>query len=105
MKSSFHEEKAAFDKEKKSEEWGLQGLRNKLQASEDLLAKARKEWRVAYINENKKMFAARAKITSLEAEVSTLKKSEAALKEKYEEANSQRERVEVDLNARILSKG
>ncbi|KAF5778300.1 hypothetical protein HanRHA438_Chr12g0557251 [Helianthus annuus] len=40
------------------------------------------------------MFAARAKITSLEAEVATLKKSEAALKEKYEEANSQRERVE-----------
>ncbi|KAJ0725895.1 hypothetical protein HanPI659440_Chr12g0464081 [Helianthus annuus] len=51
------------------------------------------------------MFAARAKITSLEAEVATLKKSEAALKEKYEEANSQRERDEVDLNARILSKG
>ncbi|KAM0041208.1 hypothetical protein Hdeb2414_s0011g00363631 [Helianthus debilis subsp. tardiflorus] len=35
-------DKAAFEKEKKSEEWGLQGLRNKLQASEDLLAKERK---------------------------------------------------------------
>ncbi|KAM0047093.1 hypothetical protein Hdeb2414_s0009g00324441 [Helianthus debilis subsp. tardiflorus] len=63
LKSSFQEEKVAIDKEKKSKEWGLQGLRNKLQASEELLAKEHKEWHVA-------------------------------LKEKYEEANPRRERVE-----------
>ncbi|MFS7929375.1 hypothetical protein Hanom_Chr04g00331811 [Helianthus anomalus] len=39
MKSYFQEEKAAFDKEKKSEEWGCEGLWSKLQASEYLLAK------------------------------------------------------------------
>ncbi|KAJ0539255.1 hypothetical protein HanHA300_Chr08g0284271 [Helianthus annuus] len=87
-------DKVAFEKEKKSEEWGLQGLWNKLQASEDLLAKEHKECRVACDNENKKMYAARAKITSLEADVANLKKSEAAFKEKYEEAKSHRERVE-----------
>ncbi|MFS7945105.1 hypothetical protein Hanom_Chr06g00520061 [Helianthus anomalus] len=50
------------------------------------------------------MFVAHARITNLEADVALLKKSEATLKEKYEEANSPRERVEVDLNARILRK-
>ncbi|MFS7912193.1 hypothetical protein Hanom_Chr02g00127031 [Helianthus anomalus] len=50
------------------------------------------------------MFATRTKITNLEAKVSSLKKSEASFKEKYEEANSQRERVEGDLNPRIMSK-
>ncbi|KAF5814178.1 hypothetical protein HanXRQr2_Chr03g0107851 [Helianthus annuus] len=104
LKSSFQGEKAAFDKEKKSKEWGVQGLRNKLQASEDLLAKERREWHVACDNENKKMFAARTKITNLEAEVASLKKSEAAFKEKYKEANSQGERVEVELNTQVLSK-
>ncbi|MFS7945100.1 hypothetical protein Hanom_Chr06g00519991 [Helianthus anomalus] len=87
LKSTFQEEKAASDKEKTSEEWGLQGLRTSSKP-----------------NENKKLFAARAKITNLEADVALLKKSEATLKEKYEEANSPRECVEVDLNARILSK-
>ncbi|MFS8006296.1 hypothetical protein Hanom_Chr14g01247551 [Helianthus anomalus] len=100
----LEEEKAAFEKENKSEEWGLKGLRNKLQASEDLLTKEQKEWRVACDNENKKIYADRVKITSLEADVANLKNSEAAFKEKYEEAKSHRERVEVALNAKILSK-
>ncbi|KAF5771980.1 hypothetical protein HanRHA438_Chr13g0582541 [Helianthus annuus] len=43
------------------------------------------------------MFAAHAKITNLEAEV-------VSLKEKIEEAKSDREHAEVDLNAQILSK-
>ncbi|MFS8000824.1 hypothetical protein Hanom_Chr13g01183071 [Helianthus anomalus] len=87
---TMYQERASWEKY----QWGLQGLRNKLQASEELLAKERKEWRVACENENKKMFAARAKITNLEADVGSLKTSEVALKEKYEEANSQRECVE-----------
>ncbi|KAJ0791466.1 hypothetical protein HanOQP8_Chr01g0005851 [Helianthus annuus] len=48
------------------------------------------------------MYASRARIISLEADVANLKKSEAAFKKKYEDANSQREHV--DLNAQILSK-
>ncbi|MFS8003061.1 hypothetical protein Hanom_Chr13g01209491 [Helianthus anomalus] len=43
------------------------------------------------------MYAARTKITNLEAEVATLK-------EKVEEAQADRERVEVELNARIVNK-
>ncbi|KAF5781624.1 hypothetical protein HanPI659440_Chr11g0417651 [Helianthus annuus] len=50
------------------------------------------------------MYAARAKITNLEAEVQGLKKSKADFKEGYEEARSHRECVEVELNAQILSK-
>ncbi|KAM0000428.1 hypothetical protein Hdeb2414_s0007g00244531 [Helianthus debilis subsp. tardiflorus] len=50
------------------------------------------------------MYASRTRITSLEADFANLKKSEAAFKGKHEEANSQRERVEVDLNSQILSK-
>ncbi|KAJ0670395.1 hypothetical protein HanOQP8_Chr13g0473691 [Helianthus annuus] len=60
--------------------------------------------RVACDNKNKKMFAARTKITNLEAQVTGLKKSEADFKEKYEEAKSHSERVEVELNAQILCK-
>ncbi|KAJ0779741.1 hypothetical protein HanPI659440_Chr06g0229861 [Helianthus annuus] len=96
----LQEEKAVFDKEK-SEKWGLQGLKIKLQASKDTLAKECREWLAACQNENKKMFAARTKITNLEAEVRGLKKSGADFKEKYEEARSHRERVEVELNAQI----
>ncbi|KAJ0804647.1 hypothetical protein HanPI659440_Chr02g0040481 [Helianthus annuus] len=97
LKNKFQEKKAAFDKEKKSEEWGREGLRSKLQASEELLDKEQKEWRVACENDNKKMFATRTKITNLEAEVESLK-------ENYEQAKSDRKRAEVDLNAQILSK-
>ncbi|KAJ0611799.1 hypothetical protein HanHA300_Chr01g0019841 [Helianthus annuus] len=50
------------------------------------------------------MFATRTKITNLEAHVKELKKSEVGYKEKYEEAKSHRERVEVDLFAQIISK-
>ncbi|KAF5790155.1 hypothetical protein HanXRQr2_Chr09g0379771 [Helianthus annuus] len=87
LKNKFQEDRAAFDKEKKSEEWGREGLRSKLQACEELLAKERKEWRVACENDNKKMFAACSKITNLEAEV-------ISLKEKIVEAKSDRERAE-----------
>ncbi|KAF5756279.1 hypothetical protein HanXRQr2_Chr17g0812761 [Helianthus annuus] len=41
MNSTFAEEKATFDAEKKSEEWGREGLRIKLCAAEELLSKER----------------------------------------------------------------
>ncbi|KAJ0462472.1 hypothetical protein HanOQP8_Chr16g0638461 [Helianthus annuus] len=75
--AKFQEEKVAFEKEKKSEEWGLQGLKLKLQASEDTLAEERQKWRVACKNDNKKMYIAHTKITNLEARVEEFKKSEA----------------------------
>ncbi|MFS7937927.1 hypothetical protein Hanom_Chr05g00433511 [Helianthus anomalus] len=90
----LQEEKAAFEKEKKLEEWGLQGLKKKLQVKEDLRVEERRNWHVACDNENKKIFAVRTKITNLEAQVEGLKKSEVYFKAKYEEAKSNRERVE-----------
>ncbi|MFS7987388.1 hypothetical protein Hanom_Chr11g01022091 [Helianthus anomalus] len=83
----LQEDRAAFDKEKKMRGMGHQGLKKKLQASEDLLAEERCNWRVAYDNENKKMF-----------------RSEADFKAKYKEAKSHRERVEVHLSVQIISK-
>ncbi|KAJ0804628.1 hypothetical protein HanPI659440_Chr02g0040211 [Helianthus annuus] len=50
------------------------------------------------------MFAVRTKITNLEARVEELKKSKTDYKDKYEEAKSHRERVEVDLSAQIINK-
>ncbi|KAF5778941.1 hypothetical protein HanRHA438_Chr12g0564811 [Helianthus annuus] len=50
------------------------------------------------------MYVMRTKISNLVAHVEELKKSEADYKEKYEEAKSHRERVEVDLSAQIISK-
>ncbi|MFS7906057.1 hypothetical protein Hanom_Chr01g00054871 [Helianthus anomalus] len=44
-KAALAEEKAKFESDKKSEEWGREGLRGKLRAAEDLLAKERAEWK------------------------------------------------------------
>ncbi|MFS7979110.1 hypothetical protein Hanom_Chr10g00923511 [Helianthus anomalus] len=92
MKNKFLEEKASFEKEKKYEEWGRDGLKNKLYATEELLAKERQEWKKICENDNKRMYAACTKITNLEAEVVTLKG-------KVEEAQAARECVE-DLTAK-----
>ncbi|KAF5765522.1 hypothetical protein HanXRQr2_Chr15g0704711 [Helianthus annuus] len=53
-----------------------------------MLAKERAELKKICDNDNKRMYAARSKITNLEAEVATLKG-------KVEEAQADRERVEV----------
>ncbi|MFS7906019.1 hypothetical protein Hanom_Chr01g00054471 [Helianthus anomalus] len=42
-KATLNEEKTKFKASRKSEEWGHQGLRGKLRAAEDLLAKERAE--------------------------------------------------------------
>ncbi|KAJ0596417.1 hypothetical protein HanRHA438_Chr04g0167661 [Helianthus annuus] len=93
-KADLAKKKADFEKEKKLEEWGLQGVKLKLSESKDTLAKDRCKWRVASERENQRMFAARTEITNLKARVEELTKSEEDFKERYEEAKSHRERVE-----------
>ncbi|KAF5805759.1 hypothetical protein HanXRQr2_Chr05g0213271 [Helianthus annuus] len=44
-KAAFVEEKAKFESDRKLEEWGREGLRGKLRAAEDLLAKEKAEWK------------------------------------------------------------
>ncbi|MFS7920833.1 hypothetical protein Hanom_Chr03g00229421 [Helianthus anomalus] len=39
LRNKFAEEKAVFESKKKAEEWGHEGLKNKLQAAEELLTK------------------------------------------------------------------
>ncbi|KAJ0851002.1 hypothetical protein HanPSC8_Chr13g0587291 [Helianthus annuus] len=87
MKNKFLEEMASFEKERKSEEWGRDGFKSKLNAAEEFLAKEYAEFKKACGNDNKRMYAARTKITNLEAEVATLKG-------KVEEAQADIERVE-----------
>ncbi|MFS7968318.1 hypothetical protein Hanom_Chr09g00796021 [Helianthus anomalus] len=100
--AEFAKEKEAFEQEKKSEEWGLQGLKRKLQGSEDTLAEERRKWLVACDRDNKQMFTARAEITSFKARVEELKKSDPDYKDRYEEAKSHGERVE--LSQQLISK-
>ncbi|KAJ0693083.1 hypothetical protein HanPI659440_Chr15g0593161 [Helianthus annuus] len=88
LRSKFAEEKAAFDAEKKAEEWGREGLKNKLQAAEELLSKEHAEWKKVCEKDNQRMYVARSKITDLNAEIATLKGE-------VEEAQADKERVEV----------
>ncbi|KAF5769467.1 hypothetical protein HanRHA438_Chr14g0659191 [Helianthus annuus] len=64
--TKFDEEKAKFEADRKSEEEGREGLRGKLRAAEDLLAKERADWKKICAKDNDRMYAARAKITDLE---------------------------------------
>ncbi|KAJ0694352.1 hypothetical protein HanPI659440_Chr15g0607791 [Helianthus annuus] len=73
LRSKFAEEKAAFDVEKKAEEWGREGLKNKLQAAVELLSKEHAEWKKVCEKDNRRIYVARSKITDLEAEIATLK--------------------------------
>ncbi|KAF5788849.1 putative intermediate filament, rod domain, coil 1B [Helianthus annuus] len=97
MKNKFLEEKATFKKVKKYEEWGRDGLKAKLHAAKELLAKECHDWKKICDKDNKRMYTVRTKITNLEAEIVTLKG-------KVEEAQADRERVEVELNAQIVNK-
>ncbi|MFS7946692.1 hypothetical protein Hanom_Chr06g00539291 [Helianthus anomalus] len=90
-----HRERLAFEQKNKSEEWGLRCLKKKLQASEHTLAEERRKWRVTCERDNKQMFVARTEIINLKACDEDLKKSESDYKDKYEEAKSHRERVEI----------
>ncbi|KAJ0539894.1 putative intermediate filament, rod domain, coil 1B [Helianthus annuus] len=97
MKSAFAEEKAAFEAEKKSEEWGREGLKNKLHAAEELLSKERAEWKKVCEKDNQRMYAARSKITDLEAQIATLKG-------KVKEFEADKGRVEAELTTQVASK-
>ncbi|KAM0025020.1 hypothetical protein Hdeb2414_s0021g00569541 [Helianthus debilis subsp. tardiflorus] len=44
-KAAFDEEKAKLESDRKSKEWGHEGLRGKLRAAEELLAKERADWK------------------------------------------------------------
>ncbi|KAM0046755.1 hypothetical protein Hdeb2414_s0009g00320281 [Helianthus debilis subsp. tardiflorus] len=72
--------------------------------------KAPARWRIILValrNDNKQMFTARMEITNLKAHVDSLKKSKVDYQEKYEEAKSQRERVEVlqvELSQQLICK-
>ncbi|KAJ0764971.1 hypothetical protein HanPI659440_Chr08g0298241 [Helianthus annuus] len=80
MKNTFLVEKASFEKEKKSEKWGRVALKTKLHAAEEPMAKERQEGKKICDNDNKQMYG------------------------KVEEAQADRERVEVELNAQIVNK-
>ncbi|KAJ0919593.1 hypothetical protein HanRHA438_Chr05g0231431 [Helianthus annuus] len=71
-KAAFAEEKAKFEFDKKSEEWGREGLRSKLRAAVELLSKERAEWKEVCKKDNQRMHAARNKINDLEAQITTL---------------------------------
>ncbi|KAM0057755.1 hypothetical protein Hdeb2414_s0005g00162141 [Helianthus debilis subsp. tardiflorus] len=92
MKNSFAEEKASFEAEKKSEEWGREGLRSKLRAAEELLSRERAEWKELCKKDNQRMYSARSKITDLEAQIATLKK-------KVEDVEADKELAEIDIEA------
>ncbi|MFS7918913.1 hypothetical protein Hanom_Chr03g00206771 [Helianthus anomalus] len=66
-KAELAELKAQFEAENKKEEWGLLGLKKKLQASEDTLVEERQKWRKARERNNQKMFDSRTEITNLKA--------------------------------------
>ncbi|XP_021974528.1 uncharacterized protein LOC110869593 [Helianthus annuus] len=73
-KAAFDEERAKLETDKKAEEWGREGLKNKLRAAEELLSKERAEWKAICVKDNERMYAARSKITELEGQVADLKK-------------------------------
>ncbi|MFS8021682.1 hypothetical protein Hanom_Chr16g01430261 [Helianthus anomalus] len=96
-KAALNEEKAKFEADRKSEEWGHEGLRGKLRAAEDLLVKERADWKKICEKDNQRMYAARAKITDFEAQTATLT-------QKVEDLRADKERVETELKAQVASR-
>ncbi|KAF5787867.1 hypothetical protein HanXRQr2_Chr10g0457681 [Helianthus annuus] len=96
-KAAFEEERAKFKTDKKGEEWGREGLKNKLRAAEELLSKERAEWKAICAKDNERMYAARSKITELEGQVVDFKK-------KVENAQAEKEQSEAEFKAQLSSK-
>ncbi|KAF5822517.1 hypothetical protein HanXRQr2_Chr01g0027441 [Helianthus annuus] len=93
-KAAFDEERAKFDADKKAEEWGREGLKNKLQNAEQQLAKEKAEFKRICAQDNERAYAARQKIVDLEAKI-------AELTSKVEEAHGEkavRQQLEVELS-------
>ncbi|XP_021999370.1 caldesmon-like [Helianthus annuus] len=92
-KAAFDEEKAKFDADKKAEEWGREGLKNKLQVAEQQLAKEKAEFKRICEKDNERAFAARNKIVELEAKI-------VELTAKVEDAQAEKvakQQIEVEL--------
>ncbi|XP_022033073.1 filamin-A-interacting protein 1-like [Helianthus annuus] len=96
-KAAFDEEKAKFETDKKAEEWGCEGVKGKLRAAEELLAKECADWKAICAKDNERMYAACAKIADLESQVADLKK-------KVEGAQAAKEQAEAELKAQISGK-
>ncbi|KAM0008992.1 hypothetical protein Hdeb2414_s0099g00792631 [Helianthus debilis subsp. tardiflorus] len=92
-KAVFDEEKAKFEADRKAEEWGREGLKNKLQAAEQQLAKEKAEFKRICEKDNERAFAARNKIVDLEAKVVEL----TAKVEDAQSAQAAKEQIEVEL--------
>ncbi|XP_022032220.1 myosin-6-like [Helianthus annuus] len=92
-KAAFDEEKAKFDVDKKAEEWGREGLKNKLQAAEQQLAKEKAEFKHICEKYNERAFAARNKIVELEAKIVDL----TAKVEDAQAAQAAKQQIEVEL--------
>ncbi|KAF5811466.1 hypothetical protein HanXRQr2_Chr04g0181701 [Helianthus annuus] len=95
---------------------GREVLKSKLQAAEEMLFKEHAEWKKVCEKDNQRMYAARSKITDLEAQIATLiGKSElnarkdkelaakdveiAELKRRLFESHNKNELLEIDLEA------
>ncbi|XP_022024187.1 caldesmon-like [Helianthus annuus] len=92
-KAAFDEEKAMFDADKKAEEWGREGLKNKLQAAEQQLAKEKAEFKRICEKDNERAFAARNKIVELKAKIVEL----TAKVEDAQAAQVAKQQIEVEL--------
>ncbi|KAJ0433595.1 hypothetical protein HanRHA438_Chr17g0813961 [Helianthus annuus] len=68
-KAAFAEEKAKFESDRKSEEWGREGPRGKLRIAEELSSKERVEFKKICEKDNQRAYAARNKITELEGKI------------------------------------
>ncbi|KAJ0513977.1 hypothetical protein HanHA300_Chr10g0364111 [Helianthus annuus] len=92
-KAAFDEEKAKFDADKKAEEWGREGLKNKLQAAEQQLAREKAEFKRICEKDNERAFAARNKIVELEAKIVDL----TVKVEDAQAAQAAKQQIEVEL--------
>ncbi|KAJ0483338.1 hypothetical protein HanIR_Chr13g0663731 [Helianthus annuus] len=92
-KAAFDEEKAKFEADRKSEEWGREGLKGKLRAAKDLLAKEKAEWKKICERDNHRAYAARSKIVELEGKVVDL----TAKVEDAQAAQAAKEQIEIEL--------
>ncbi|KAF5791157.1 hypothetical protein HanXRQr2_Chr09g0391441 [Helianthus annuus] len=102
-KAELAEQKARFEANKKKEDWGILGLKKKLQASKDKLAEKHRLLRETCKKDNEKMYAARTEITNLKAQAESSAKTIADLEERYEAAKVHPERAEITRFVLLLS--
>ncbi|MFS7998779.1 hypothetical protein Hanom_Chr12g01157981 [Helianthus anomalus] len=74
-----------------------EGLRDKLRAAKDLLSNERADWKKRCEKDNQRMYAARAKITDLEAQTATLT-------QKVEDLGADKECFEAELKAQVANR-